>query len=277
MSFRPAASPRSLVGALRVGGGILILAFLSIVAVALALERGWVSPSEDAARDAQKLVAASERLRDAIGDERRAREIADGARTSVLVDAAASVDRARADLASAAHAAPFDDAVASFDRVEQLLATERSGAGFEPRRVTDELALLASRARLEATRLATRTERLLKARTIVLVLMSLAGGLAAWAATLVAIGRTRASLRSIGNRVAAIEAGELAPRHLDAFVEIAEVNERLNRLGEALARSREETRLERDRASARRAELEIAHELVLEVSRARNESEAVAA
>lgn len=273
---------------MRVGGMVLILAFLSIIATYLIIQKGWVEPFSYKFNSLDGLIAQVEDLRVRVLTERVVC-VTNGIGSEWIVstrqkttDVLASVKSSAAQV-DRVHGSDFHEFTNQWSGIESDLDLWRRA--IIENKYTEPI-VEALPARLERTKnllrarqvgFGDRLNELVFIRTGVLLAVSVLGGIGTWLATLSAVRRSRKSLRNIADHVSAIERGELTPRNLDAFTEISEVNHRLNNLGIALARAREETRSEHDIASARQAELEIAHELVLDMSKARTESEVVQA
>ena len=295
------ANPASLLGALRVGGVLLVFGFLSVIASYLIFQKGWVAPEVRDSTALTQLSGRFEDLRVAILEERIARGSSVGERASAAVErtpaareeierSAQATDRRWSDLRNVAAAARAAQILGNGDSRDPWVPLERAIQGWRLAanvndRGAEDVAFVDVRRRLDEASATIRArdvefnkafDRLIAIRTWLLLGMSLAGGLAAWIATLYAIRRSRRSLRRIAEHVEAIESGELAPRSMESFEEISEINVRLNQLGDVLRHSREEARRESHAAGARQAELEFANDLVLELSRCRTEHEVIA-
>lgn len=282
ISKSPQLPRGSLLGALRVGGVLLLFASLSVVASYLVFQKVWMEPAIHDSDATYKVMTAFADFRIAVVDERFARRSGDG---SVVERAAVHSGTRSSELASqvaAARAAGVDGECIRADRWESIqraveswraaasgsLHTSEEAAFAEVRRALEDMAGALRAKDADYTAL---FAELLEVRMWVLWVMGLTGGAGAWATTAAAIRGTRRSLRQIAGHIEALERGELSPRALDSYVEVAAVSERLNDLGRALAASRDEARFEREAAGSRQSELEFAHELVLELSRCRTE------
>jgi diguanylate cyclase (GGDEF)-like protein len=274
----------SLLGAMRVGGMILALASLSVVASYLAIQKGWIEPEEQRGETVALLGKGLDEFRVAILGERVARNVGgDGASARAAADRAWAA--AAGAFASAAGAGITGPAISSPAWSDLAQRTQRWRASLDAKDPESESLRFAELwSSLESANDANQRHatiaradlaRLIKIRTWIVLLVSGVGGVATWCATVFAMRRTRHALRRIAGHVAAIERGELLPRPVEHYVEIADVNRKLNTLGERLAELRDEARIEGARAAERQSELEAAHELMLELSRARTEHEVV--
>jgi diguanylate cyclase (GGDEF)-like protein len=285
----PIESRTSLVQAMRIGGFTLILAFLSIIASYLVIQKVWIEKGTATFSVVDRLSYGLMDARAAFGDE-------------ILALRAPVVDRAAIDAARMyvdGHSADVEECIRILQRDEPEAGdrlqpdwTKFRSALAELRRMPNDAAateLDRSIAKVRETLSAVagdyrncvkacndRFEFLVGIRTLVLIVVAVAGGLATFMATAYTIRRTRRSLKNIVRHVGAIENGELEPRDMETFAEIAEVNARLNRLASTLDQSRLEARQEHLAALARQQELEFANNLVLEFSRARSEKELIA-
>lgn len=283
---RPAIS---LVGAMRIGGITLVFAFLSIVASYLVMQKGWIEPLLYEFDRVGELLLKTQELRVALTQERlqhtqpnRGGHQPDRVEKSTDQEIQRIIEFVRkiepvgltgAEFSSKAWV-DIETAIKSWRRAAVAnTAAEIAVAEENFRRAVLATDNFAGALSARTARLAPRFEDLISMRTTLLFLLSAAGGLATWGATASAIRRTRMSLRRIATQVTSIENGNLESRSMDTYYEILDVNERLNSLGRALKLSREEATRERDAARFRQFELERAHELVLDLSRARSELE----
>lgn len=290
LSTAPYASPRSLLATMRVGGLVLVVGSLSALASYLVIQKGWIEPLDPVFRVASALEARADDLRIAIADERTTRALREHVPGAVDY-AVHETDRRWKSVQAAlvpARAIPIEGEAASEELWQSLEGAIREWrvSTQAPPDGSSEVAYGEVRSRWESAKgaltrfragLTEELDRLVRWRTWLLLLISGAGGLLAWGATGLAIRRTRHSLRRISQHVEAIARGEHAPQTLEAFSEIALVNERLNELGDELNRAQEEARNGGRAARERQRELECAHELALELSRAASEDEVVAA
>lgn len=272
---------------MRVGAILLTMAFLSIVITYLIFQRAWIQPLSRKYDNIDALVTAIEDLRVAYQKEMFAR--ASSPEASAAITAAAESTNAK--LHSVREKAIWVDAArddahpaisAQISAVENEIGRWRDAVRLSPSAVANTKISETLEQHRDAVHtwvrdLNVKLDNYIDLRTTVLIIVGAFGGLATWIASSLAIRRSRNSLRGVSDHITAIEAGELAPRSLDSFVEIREVNTCLNRLGVALAKSREDADRERALAGARQAELEQSHEFVLEMTHAQTEGEVVRA
>ncbi|MFN0206054.1 MAG: diguanylate cyclase [Planctomycetota bacterium] len=282
----PNAARLSLVGAMRIGGFILVLAFLFIITSYLIIQKGWIEPAIEQYPALDETAFHLVELRTAVDDELLAYKFGDSGKIQIIQDIisrhAAGIEAAGARIwaVDAAGAEPLKQAWVRFrNNLSELREIQQKKViiDLDPRFAALRSGLLefknAFQSRLQEIN--NEFNALIAARTWILLILSAVGGIVTWAATAMTIRRMRKSLRRIGDHVSAIERGELDPKPMETFVEIAEVNNRLNALGAALERSRADVRREHAAAVERQSELEFAHELVLELSRARSEQEII--
>lgn len=280
-------TPASLVGAMRVGGIILVFAFLSIITSYLIIQKFWLEPFIDKYDRLDVFISSIEDLRVRGAFERLARATHDSDAPAVDSAFEASEVAVRnmkeaASKADATHGRGYNEYQAQAQTLIAEVYNWRDAArdnngDAAAVELFNSIERYRNSIKLRQIEYNARLESYIKIRTAILLIVGAAGGVATWLATLVAIRRTRRSLRRIAEHVSALERGELGPRAMESFVEIAEVNHRLNHLGMALLRSRDDVKREKETALARQSELEIAHELVLDLSRARSEADVVRA
>lgn len=278
-----ANDPGSLVGAIRTGGAVLLFAFLSIVVVFLVFERSQMGPAQKALDDVSGALTGLERVHLALIDERAVRSLpVESRKSDAIVERIEVVDGALEEVRLHLEGGEFPTGtVVGVSRtagaVKRWRKSSEDGKGAEATAAYGEVERsLADTSRKLGSELDLRLTALHRAtlsRAWMLLALGFIGGVATWLTTLQAIRRTRRSLRLISDHVGALERGELGPRQLESYAEIGDVNHRLNTLGLALDRARAETRSERESANARQRELELAQDLVLDVSRVRSEAE----
>ncbi len=281
----------SLLAAIRLSGIVLVLFILVAAALYLALDRVWIAPAQARVLHAASLFKEFDDLQFSLVEERlmrarpgiaRAPEGSAGAAS--LGETVARAERELRDLRDASTRAGLDESMrAPLEVMARGLYDWRhvvEAGGFDAGRAAYEPVDAAARDAIasiqqELTDRSEALDRAVSERAAVLIVLGVLGGILAVGATMLTMRRTRNALRRIEDHVAALERGELSPRELRSFAEITDVVRRLNELGRVLDRSRGETRRERESARARQADLELAQDLVLELSRARNEAHMV--